>query len=165
MTVDRTSFNTESMDTGEFNQLIGKVKKNEKKEVEISGDFDFTDEAFFGDSNIGEVPKTPFTPRAPSITGVKAVSTETKNSQRGRPVKIKDWRYKVGKPKMISSALESKLSVLQDYVEEFQSISGRITFEKYIDTLLEFYIKSKLGISKEERLREEIKEAFEELKK
>lgn len=64
---------------------------------------------------------------------------------------------------MISPALESKLETLKDYVEEFQIETGRITFEKYIDTLAEAYIKTKLGVAKEEHLREEINEAFEKL--
>lgn len=166
MAIDRASFNTKSTDSGEFNQLLGKPKKNKKKEVEISGDFDFTDDAFFGDSNKNEAIDTQSNKSFPTVgVAIESSNTEIKSNQRGRPITIKDLRYKVCKPKMISPALESKLSVLQDYVEEFQSISGRITFEKYIDTLLESYIKSKLGIAKEERLREEIKEAFEELKK
>ena len=66
---------------------------------------------------------------------------------------------------MISAALESKLAVLQDYVEEFQDVSGRITFEKYIDTLAESYITRKLGIAREERLREELQEHLDKLKK
>ena len=63
----------------------------------------------------------------------------------------------------ISPALESKLNVLQDYVEELQSVQGRITFEKLIDTLSEAYITQKLGVAKEEHLREEIKDAFDKL--
>ncbi|WP_165007476.1 MULTISPECIES: hypothetical protein [unclassified Enterococcus] len=85
------------------------------------------------------------------------------NKKRGRPVEITDDRYKVTKPKKISPALESKLNVMQDYVEELQSVKGRITFEKLVDTLAEAYITQKLGISKEEHLRAEIKEAFEKL--
>ena len=52
---------------------------------------------------------------------------------------------------------------MQDYVEELQSVKGRITFEKLVDTLAEAYITQKLGVSKEEHLRAEIKEAFEKL--
>ncbi|EMF0131560.1 hypothetical protein ACT46A_002700 [Enterococcus hirae] len=85
------------------------------------------------------------------------------NKKRGRPVEITDDRYKVTKPKKISPALESKLNVMQDYVEELQSVKGRITFEKLVDTLAEAYITQKLGVSKEEHLRAEIKEAFEKL--
>ena len=85
------------------------------------------------------------------------------SKKRGRPVEITDDRYKVTKPKKISPALESKLNVMQDYVEELQSVKGRITFEKLIDTLAEAYITQKLGVSKEEHLRFEIKKAFEKL--
>ncbi|MFQ9332797.1 MAG: hypothetical protein ACLR2Q_02850 [Finegoldia magna] len=56
-----------------------------------------------------------------------------------------------------------KINVLQDYVEELQSVQGRITFEKLIDTLSEAYITQKLGVAKEEHLREEIKDAFDKL--
>lgn len=93
----------------------------------------------------------------------KVTSTSTTGKKRGRPVEITDERYKVSKPKKISPALEVKLKILQDYVEELQSVSGRITFEKLIDTLTEAYITQKLGIAKEEHLREELKDALEKL--
>lgn len=93
---------------------------------------------------------------------INNVNVQT-TKKRGRPKKITDARYKVSRPKMISPALESKLETLKDYVEEFQIETGRITFEKYIDTLAEAYIKTKLGVAKEEHLREEINDAFEKL--
>lgn len=89
--------------------------------------------------------------------------TSVASKKRGRPIEITDERFKVTKPKKISPALESKLNVLQDYVEELQSVQGRITFEKLIDTLSEAYITQKLGVAKEEHLREEIKDAFDKL--
>ncbi|EMF0607796.1 hypothetical protein G9L51_002728, partial [Enterococcus hirae] len=70
----------------------------------------------------------------------KIKSFPNTSKKRGRPVEITDDRYKVTKPKKISPALESKLNVMQDYVEELQSVKGRITFEKLIDTLAEAYI-------------------------
>ncbi len=90
-------------------------------------------------------------------------TTSAASKKRGRPIEITDERFKVTKPKKISPALESKLNVLQDYVEELQSVQGRITFEKLIDTLSEAYITQKLGVAKEEHLREEIKDAFDKL--
>lgn len=90
-------------------------------------------------------------------------TTSAASKKRGRPIEITDERFKVTKPKKISPALESKLNVLQDYVEELQSVKGRITFEKLIDTLSEAYITQKLGVAKEEHLREEIKDAFDKL--
>ncbi|MEI5992446.1 hypothetical protein A5881_004002 [Enterococcus termitis] len=148
MTEDRSTFGSENIVPQQFDTLLKKPKKG--KTIDINGEFDFSSDV---------LTKT-------VATSTAAVpKTNESSSKRGRPVTIKDPRYKVNRPKMISSALESKLSVLQDYVEEFQDITGRITFEKYIDTLAEFYIKQKLGIAKEEHLRFEINEAFEQLEK
>ncbi|WP_429951658.1 hypothetical protein [Enterococcus sp. AZ101] len=147
MTEDRSTFGSENIVPQQFDTLLKKPKKG--KSIDINGEFDFSSDV---------LTKTVASPAA-------VQKTNESSSKRGRPVTIKDPRYKVNRPKMISSALESKLSVLQDYVEEFQDITGRITFEKYIDTLAEFYIKQKLGIAKEEHLRFEINEAFEQLEK
>lgn len=147
MTEDRSTFGSENIVPQQFDTLLKKPKKG--KTIDINGEFDFSSDV---------LTKTVASPAA-------VQKTNESSSKRGRPVTIKDPRYKVNRPKMISSALESKLSVLQDYVEEFQDITGRITFEKYIDTLAEFYIKQKLGIAKEEHLRFEINEAFEQLEK
>lgn len=149
MAIDRTSFGDENVEPEKFETLLKKPKKG--KEINISGEFDFNNDVLTSRVNKEIEPLPPL-----------QIDSTTK---RGRPVTIKDPRYKVNKPKMISAALESKLSVLQDYVEEFQDITGRITFEKYIDTLSEFYITQKLGVAKEEHLRAEINEAFAQLKK
>ncbi|EOV3185234.1 hypothetical protein ACOMX4_002495 [Enterococcus faecalis] len=123
--------------------------KEPKKRVKMDGEMNFSSDTLLKSTN----PPSQFT---------KNVNEQT-TKKRGRPKKITDARYKVSRPKMISPALESKLETLKDYVEEFQIETGRITFEKYIDTLAEAYIKTKLGVAKEEHLREEINEAFEKL--
>ncbi|MBK5028896.1 hypothetical protein [Enterococcus faecium] len=132
--------------TNEFNTeyegLLNPGGKKKKKKVSISGENEFGQSAFTSQKKL----------------------VLPKGKKRGRPVEITDERFKVTKPKKISPALESKLNVLQDYVVELQSVSGRITFEKLIDTLAEAYITQKLGMAKEEHLREEIKEAFDKLK-
>lgn len=154
MAEDRSTFGESPTEPEEFNPLLKKKKK--AKNIDINGEFDFSSDA------LGNPEDTPETQQFP----LPLEGTEEKNTtKRGRPVSIKDKRYKVNRPKMISAALESKLATLQDYVEEFQDVNGRITFEKYIDTLTEFYITQKLGIAKEEHLRDEIREAFDQLKK
>ncbi|TYQ61803.1 hypothetical protein BEK79_02040, partial [Enterococcus faecium] len=85
--------------------------------------------------------------------------------KRGRPVSIPDKRNKVSVPKKISPALNSKLSILQDYMTELQSEKGRISFEKIVNTLADSYIQHRLGVAKEEHIREEIQEEFEKLPK
>lgn len=152
MVADRTSFGNDSVEPEKFDTLLKKPKKG--KEINIKGEFDFNNDVLTNPNNTGELIK-------PTIHSTTVMNESS--SKRGRPITIKDKRYKVNRPKMISSALESKLSVMQDYVEEFQDISGRITFEKYIDTLAEFYITQKLGVAKEEHLRSEIEEAFSQL--
>ncbi|OTO09067.1 hypothetical protein A5882_003746 [Enterococcus sp. 4E1_DIV0656] len=139
---ERKEFNVDTkVDTEYAGLLQPGIKK--KKSVSIRGENEF------GHSSL--INKKP-----------KATTSEA-SKKRGRPIKITDERFKVTKPKKISPALESKLSVLQDYVEELQSVQGRITFEKLIDTLSEAYITQKLGVAKEEHLREEIKDAFDKL--
>lgn len=146
MSKDRKSFDTSTYTTPkQFNKLI----KEPKKRVKMDGEMNFSSDTLLNNTNS----PTPFT------NNVNGQTTK----KRGRPKKITDARYKVSRPKMISPALESKLETLKDYVEEFQIETGRITFEKYIDTLAEAYIKTKLGVAKEEHLREEITEAFEKL--
>lgn len=149
MAEDRSTFGNENIVPQQFDTLLKKPKKG--KPIDINGEFDFSSDVL--------------TKRSQKLKSPAAPEIAISSSKRGRPITIKDPRYKVNRPKMISSALESKLSILQDYVEEFQDISGRITFEKYIDTLAEFYIKQKLGIAKEEHLRFEISEAFDNLEK
>ncbi len=146
MSKDRRSFDTSTYSTPkQFNKLI----KEPKKRVKMDGEMNFSSDTLLKSTNS----PSPFT------NNINGQTTK----KRGRPKKITDARYKVSKPKMISPALESKLETLKDYVEEFQIETGRITFEKYIDTLAEAYIKTKLGVAKEEHLREEINEAFEKL--
>lgn len=150
MSKDRKSFNiTSSTASKEFNKLI----KEPKKRVRMDGEMNFSNDTLLNNTIKNRI--------AP-----ETISSNTKlhaEKKRGRPKKIMDNRYKVSRPKMISPALESKLDTLKDYVEEFQTETGRITFEKYIDTLAESYIKTKLGVAKEEHLREEILEAFNKL--
>lgn len=93
----------------------------------------------------------------------KNVKLPNNKSKAGRPIEIFDERFKVNKPKKISASLESKLKNLQNYMGEFQDFSGRITFEKQIDALVESYIKQNLGVKKEDLLRKQIAEDFEKL--
>lgn len=147
---DRKSFDTSTYSTPkQFNKLI----KEPKKRVKMDGEMNFSSDTLLN--------STLKNTNSPSLFTNNINGQATK--KRGRPKKITDARYKVSRPKMISPALESKLETLKDYVEEFQIETGRITFEKYIDTLAEAYIKTKLGVAKEEHLREEINEAFEKL--
>lgn len=138
---DRKEFNIDTEINATYDGLLNPGGKKKKKTVSISGENEF----------------------GQSALGTKKIMILPKGKKRGRPVEITDDRYKVVKPKKISPALESKLNVLQDYVEELQSVNGRITFEKLIDTLAESYITQKLGMAKEEHLRAEIKEAFEKI--
>ena len=136
---ERKEFNVDTkVDTEYAGLLQPGIKK--KKSVSIRGENEF------GHSSL-----------------INKATTSAASKKRGRPIEITDERFKVTKPKKISPALESKLNVLQDYVEELQSVQGRITFEKLIDTLSEAYITQKLGVAKEEHLREEIKDAFDKL--
>ncbi|HBC4465769.1 hypothetical protein P0E52_13140 [Enterococcus faecalis] len=149
---DRKTFNTSAYSTPkQFNKLI----KEPKKRVKMDGEMNFS-----SDTLLNSVLKKNISPSQAHLPNTTITPTTKK---RGRPKKITDSRYKVCRPKMISPALESKLETLKDYVEEFQVETGRITFEKYIDTLAEAYIKTKLGVAKEEHLREEIEEAFDKL--
>lgn len=132
-------FNTSKHSEGTFEPILPQVKKEKRKPIDINGEFDFSGNAFANTKAIGK-------------------------KQRGRPVSIHDSRYKVSVPKKISPALNSKLSILQDYMTELQSETGRITFEKIIDTLADSYIQHRLGVAKEEHIKDEIAEEFERLK-
>lgn len=90
---------------------------------------------------------------------------ETKKKKRGRPVEVKDPLQKVDRPKMISTTLEIKLSVLQDFVTEFQEETGRITFDKYINTLVDAYVKSNMTYSKQEAFKRELDYKINEKRK
>lgn len=164
MTSERSNFGEKTNNSSqEFNTLLDKPKQKAKK-ITIKGEMNFGNDALSTKSNVIDTDSQIIKDKK-SFDNKVIIEEVTKTSRRGRPVKIKDSRYKVNKPKMISAALESKLAVLQDYVEEFQDVSGRITFEKYIDTLAESYITRKLGIAREERLREELQEHLDKLKK
>lgn len=159
MAEDRSAFRTKEATPEKFERLLTPNKKK-KPTVSIGGEFDFSSSALDASQKKKDIPKVQ--------TPTKKATLETVNNtpntgKRGRPIRIKDERYKVNRPKMISRALESKLSIVQDYVEEFREETGRITFEKYVDTLLESYIKQRLGVSKEEHLRNEIEEKFNDL--
>lgn len=143
-------FKPNAAKSGEFEPLL---KKNKK--VNIKGEFDFSSDRL-SSKKIANDNRTTLSVDKPKVF------TSTK---RGRPVTITDQRYKVSVPKKISPALNSKLSVLEDYVTELQSETGRITFEKIVDTLVESYITKNLGVAKEEHIREEIKQKFDELAK
>lgn len=108
---ERKEFNVDTkVDTEYAGLLQPGIKK--KKSVSIRGENEF------GHSSLMN--------KKPKAT------TSAASKKRGRPIEITDERFKVTKPKKISPALESKLNVLQDYVEELQSVQGRITFEKLI---------------------------------
>lgn len=141
---DRKGFKIEEEIDSDYEGLLspGK-KKNKKKTVSISGEDVYSQSIFAGANKV----------------------SETKKKKRGRPVEIMDERYQVVKPKKISPALDSKLKILQDYIEELQTESGRITFEKLVDTLAEAYISQRLSMTKEEHLRSEIQDGFEKLNK
>ncbi|HAP9779344.1 TPA: hypothetical protein IWL52_002880, partial [Enterococcus faecium] len=122
---------------GEFEPLL---PNNKRQDVKISGEYNFSNSALSNTRNITL-------------------------KKRGRPVSIPDKRNKVSVPKKISPALNSKLSILQDYMTELQSEKGRISFEKIVNTLADSYIQHRLGVAKEEHIREEIQEEFEKLPK
>ena len=125
------------MENGEFEPLL---PNNKRQDVKISGEYNFSNSALSNTKNITL-------------------------KKRGRPVSIPDKRNKESVPKKISPALNSKLSILQDYMTELQSEKGRISFEKIVNTLADSYIQHRLGVAKEEHIREEIQEEFEKLPK
>ncbi|AIM26164.1 hypothetical protein QQG09_06115 [Melissococcus plutonius] len=139
--------NTNIPESKGFKQLIDAPKK---KKVQIEGENNFGNNALIKPTSFKK------------YNGEKTL--QAANKKRGRPVIISDKRYKVIVPKKISPALESKLNVLQDYIVELQGVSGRISFDKLVDTLAESYIGNRLSMSKEELARQEIKQKFEELK-
>ena len=94
---ERKEFNVDTkVDTEYAGLLQPGIKK--KKSVSIRGENEF------GHSSLMN--------KKPKAT------TSAASKKRGRPIEITDERFKVTKPKKISPALESKLNVLQDYVEE-----------------------------------------------
>lgn len=151
MPIDRSKFDTNSVKSEKFNTLI----KKPKKKVEIRGENEFSNDAF-GPSGLESYSNER------ELPGSK-IKNQPKRKQ-GRPKVIMDDRYKVSLPKKISPALENKLHALIDYMPEFQEISGRVSFDKIVDTLAESYIKNRLGVSKAEFLKEEIDKGFKNLK-
>ncbi|MBC1923017.1 hypothetical protein [Listeria grayi] len=146
MAHDRSSFDIEPSENDAFTPLVKKKKKN----VEIAGENNFSSKSL-GD------------PSLPSLPPVK--KEKSLGKKRGRPVEIKDPRYKVNVPKKISPALQSKLTVLQDYMTELQETpKGRITFEKVITALADSYIKNRLAVAKEEHIKKELDMELEKLK-
>ena len=159
--VDRTGFNTQPAKKKEVDKLIKK-----KPDVKISGEDDFGTTSLIQPKKsvkqkrtLNEDIRQPLT----EIQERKSVSKK-RSARQGRPIEITDDRYKATKPKVISPALNSKLDVLQDYVDELSTIEGRVSFDKYIDTLAEVYISLKLNADKQEHLRAEIEEAFNRIK-
>ncbi|MBC1228753.1 hypothetical protein [Listeria booriae] len=138
MATDRSSFNIESTESESIEKLITTSKP--KKKVAISGENNFDSNSL---ANVNTHPKT--------------------SKKRGRPVQITDDRFKVKVPKKISPALESKLSVLQDYMVELQDNKGRVTFEKIVSALADSYISNRLSVSKEEHVKREIQEEFDKI--
>ncbi|EAH0493923.1 hypothetical protein D3Y79_13245 [Listeria monocytogenes] len=145
----RSSFDSGAQNEEAFTPLV-KPAKGRRKSIKISGEENFDNSSF----NITNEPEQTIPPSFESNHGKK----------RGRPVEITDDRFKVTKPKKISPALESKLSVLQDYMVEFQDTTGRITFEMVVATLADSYISHRLGVAKEEHIQKEIQEMYDKLK-
>lgn len=157
MKQDRSSFDTKNDKEESFTPLVKQAQKVRRKTIEISGEENFDNSAFKisneQSKNQFEQPK-----------GFPSPMQHSYSKKRGRPVEITDDRFKVTKPKKISPALESKLSVLQDYMVEFQDTTGRITFEMIVATLTDSYISHRLGVAKEEHIQKEIQEMFDKLK-
>lgn len=134
----------------------------ERKGFDLNGDFAGEYEPLlngadnFGSDNFDELIK--------SNKGNTA-SKKTSSGKRGRPVEIKDPRYKVVVPTKISPATDTKLYNLKGYMKEFRESTGRISFDKIVDALAENYIKTQLPATTEKILREQIKEDFDNLKK
>lgn len=98
-------------------------------------------------------------------TTQKSKSTSKHTGKRGRPVEIKDPRYKVVVPTKISKATDTKLYNLKSYMSEFRETTGRITFNNIVDALAENYIKTQLPATTEKILREQIQTDFDKLEK
>lgn len=156
MKQDRSSFDSGINNEEEFTPLIKQAEKGRRKAVEISGEDNFDSSAF---NVVNEQPM-----EKKKQVSHTMVSASNYGKKRGRPIEITDERFKVTKPKKISPALESKLSVLQDYMVEFQDTTGRITFEMVVSTLADSYISHRLGVAKEEHIQKEIQEMFDKLK-
>lgn len=132
----------------------------ERKDFDLNGDFVGEYEPLlygadnFGSDNFDQLIKTN-----------NKTSKKTSSGKRGRPVEIKDPRYKVVVPTKISPATDAKLYNLKGYMSEFRESTGRISFDKIIDALAENYIKTQLPATTEKILREQIRDDFDALKK
>lgn len=157
--MDRTSFNTEPAKKKEFNKLI-----NAKPKVKIKGEDDFGSNSLNLIGKEKEKKVDLNTNPLKNLQKVTKAASSAKKRGKGRPVQIKDDRFKANQPKVISKALSSKLNVLEDYVDELSLIEGKVSFDKYIDTLVEVYISLKLNADKQEHLRKEIEDAFNRIK-
>lgn len=147
-------FNTDKTDDKKFRQLLQKPQ-SKVQSVEIAGEYSFGNGA-----TLNRKQQTPDVAPAPATP-----NEEKEVKKQGRPVEIKDARYQVTRPKKISPALESKLSLLQDYMTEFATTTKRISFDKLVNTLADSYIDTKLGIAKSEHLKSEITTEFEKIQK
>lgn len=124
----------------------------------------------FGSNALDRVLKNKETDNVKKIPKTKSNNFENKplpkqKKKRGRPIEVTDPLDKVDRPKMISTSTELKLNVLQDFVTEFQEVKGRITFDKYIDTLVDSYVNRNLTYSKQEAFKRELESTIKEKRK
>lgn len=146
-------FNTDNTEEKKFTRLLNKPQ-SKVQSVEIAGEYSFGTGITM---NSRKATSKTTTPSSPAL--------EKGSKKQGRPVEIKDDRYQVTRPKKISPALESKLSLLQDYMTEFATTTKRISFDKLVNTLADSYIDTRLGMAKSEHLKSEIAAEFEKIKK
>lgn len=163
----KKEFNTTPIEKKTINRVI----KNPPKRVSIAGEDDFSNDLLGTVNKAQSTKQTELVKTDEEKVVLEASSLEVKpnpqnkktKAKQGRPIVYTDDRYRASKPKVISPALDSKLNILQDYIEELSTETGRITFEKIVDTLAESYIKRALPTSKEELLRSEIQQGFDAL--
>lgn len=152
--VDRSEFNVKKEYNPEFEPTISTPAKN------VSSP---TSKNFGGNALDKVIVKPKINKKKKTVFSNEIEKVEKK--KRGRPVEVKDPLQKVDRPKMISTTLEIKLSVLQDFVTEFQEETGRITFDKYINTLVDAYVKSNMTYSKQEAFKRELDYKINEKRK
>lgn len=153
--IDKTAFNVNREFNPEFEPTISSPVTEVESPTANSFDSNALNEAFSNKMKQEKEEKTSF----------KNDIQDKPKKKRGRPIEVKDPLDKVDRPKMISTTLETKLSVLQDFVTEFQEETGRITFDKYINTLVDAYVKSSLTYSKQEAFERELKYKLDEKRK
>lgn len=149
----KKEFNTTPIKKEKLNRVL-----NSPTEVSIKGNDDY------GGSFLTNA-STQKKKKEKTVEKVKLEAPKKEKARRGRPIEIKDERYRVNKPKMISSALDLKLKILQDCMEEFTASTKRVSFEQLVDTLAESYIKRDLTSTKQKFVRSEFEKGFETLKK